>query len=77
MPTFAALAGIAPPQPVDGLSLVPTLTGEGQQQHHRYLYFFLRGKDLIIRNKGETRSVEEIRKEAKTEVVVTEFASQP
>ncbi len=77
MPTFAVLAGIAPPQPIDGLSLVPTLTGEGQQHHHKYLYFFLRGKDLIIRNKGETRSDEEIRKEAKTEVVVTELASQP
>lgn len=77
MPTFSALAGIAPPQPIDGLSLAPTLTGEGEQQHHKYLYFSLRGKDMIIRSESETSTDDEIRKKANTKVVVTKFASQP
>ena len=39
MPTFAELAGIKPPEPIDGLSFVPTLTEKGKQAEHKYLFF--------------------------------------
>jgi len=39
LPTFAELAGAAPPAGLDGLSLVPTLTGQGRQRAHDYLYW--------------------------------------
>lgn len=38
-PTFADLAGAAQPEGIDGLSLVPTLTGRGQQAQHDTLYW--------------------------------------
>jgi arylsulfatase len=37
MPTLCELAGAPPPDTTDGVSLVPTLLGQGQQQTHRYL----------------------------------------
>ncbi len=39
MPTLCELAGAPPPDTTDGVSLVPTLLGQGQQQTHRYLYW--------------------------------------
>lgn len=39
LPTFAKLAGADAPQNVDGLSLVPVLLGEENQQIHEYLYW--------------------------------------
>jgi arylsulfatase A-like enzyme len=39
MPTFADLAGLAPPAQADGVSLVPTLTGLGRQRSRGFLYF--------------------------------------
>jgi arylsulfatase A-like enzyme len=44
MPTFASVAGAAPPPATDGISLLPTLLGrEGQQQHdHLYWEFYER-----------------------------------
>lgn len=38
-PTFLELAGVKQAAKVDGLSLVPTLLGTGQQQQHDYLYW--------------------------------------
>lgn len=37
--TAAELAGVAPPTPNDSLSLAPTLTGQGEQREHDYLYW--------------------------------------
>ena len=77
MPTFAELAGVAPPAPVDGISFVPTLTGKGLQQSHPYLFFNWRNRSYIIRGKNETRGDKEIIAEARTEVVVPEFGRNP
>ena len=44
-PTFIELAGAVPLRDVDGISLVPTLTGKGEQAEHEYLYWeFTEGK---------------------------------
>ena len=76
MPTFAELAGIEPPEPIDGVSMLPTLLGEGRQPKHPYLYFRLGGKTRIIRGEGETRSDDRILAEANTEVVVPVFSGK-
>ncbi|MFO0849545.1 MAG: arylsulfatase [Gemmataceae bacterium] len=39
LPTLCELAGAAVPTGVDGLSLVPTLTGRGDQRAHDFLYW--------------------------------------
>ena len=39
MPTFADLGGLVPPAEADGVSLVPTLTGAGQQRSRGFFYF--------------------------------------
>ncbi len=40
MPTFAELAGVDPPE-TDGISIVPTILGEGHQDSHDWLYWEL------------------------------------
>jgi len=39
LPTFTDVIGIKPPDGIDGISLLPTLTGEGAQVEHDYLYW--------------------------------------
>ena len=40
LPTFAAVAGAAPPEHVDGISFLPSLLGEAhKQRRHLYLYW--------------------------------------
>jgi len=41
MPTLAELAGVSKemPKDIDGISIVPTLLGEGQQEKHQYMYW--------------------------------------
>jgi arylsulfatase A-like enzyme len=39
LPTFTELAGVKIPDRIDGLSIVPSLTGKGTQQQHDYLYW--------------------------------------
>jgi len=73
MPTFAQLAGVKPPAPIDGISMVPTLLDEGEQKRRDYLYFGAGKRRLIIRNKHEKRGDDEILKEAVTDVVVPKF----
>ncbi|MDF1752724.1 MAG: arylsulfatase [Verrucomicrobiales bacterium] len=45
LPTFCDLAGIDSPGGIDGISMLPTLTGTGDQKKHDYLYweFYERG----------------------------------
>jgi len=73
MPTFAELAGIKPPAPIDGISMAATLLGKGEQKAHNYLYFGAGKRRLIIRNEHEKRTEAEILKEAVTPVVVPKF----
>jgi len=76
MPTFAELGGIKPPAPIDGISMVPTLLGKGEQKTHKYLYFGAGKRRLIIRSEEEKRSEAEILKEAVTPVVVPKFTAK-
>lgn len=39
LPTFTELAGVQTPANLDGLSVVPSLTGKGTQKKHDYLYW--------------------------------------
>jgi arylsulfatase len=39
LPTLAELTGATPPPGIDGLSLVPTLVGRGEQKAHPFLYW--------------------------------------
>ena len=50
MPTYCELAGVQPPDDIDGISLVPTLRGEPSLQgQHDFMYWeFMR----VSRNKG-------------------------
>jgi len=58
MPTFAQLAGIAPVPNIDGISMVQTITGSGEQQVHDYLYweFPAQGGKQAVR-KGKWKAV--------------------
>ncbi|MGI4866370.1 MAG: arylsulfatase [Janthinobacterium lividum] len=51
LPTFTELAGLKTPAHLDGLSLLPTLTGRGQQAQHPYLYweFYEQGGSVAAR----------------------------
>ena len=51
LPTFCELAGVNHPANIDGISLVPTLTGKGSQRSHDYLYweFYERGGKRAVR----------------------------
>jgi arylsulfatase A-like enzyme len=39
MPTVAEIVGVEPPAGIDGISILPTLLGEGKQIQHEYLYW--------------------------------------
>jgi arylsulfatase A-like enzyme len=39
LPTACELAGVETPKGLDGVSIVPTLTGKGQQKTHEFLYW--------------------------------------
>lgn len=39
LPTFADVIGEDTPENVDGISMLPTLTGKGKQKEHKYLYW--------------------------------------
>src|SRR5262249_24746082 len=39
LPTLCALSGAAAPKDIDGLSILPTLLGQGEQKKHEFLYW--------------------------------------
>jgi arylsulfatase A-like enzyme len=51
LPTLCEIAGIAPPQNIDGISFLPTLKQEGRQIKHHYLYweFYEQGGKQAVR----------------------------
>lgn len=51
LPTFAELTGEEPPGNIDGISMLPELTGNGVQKEHEYLYweFHERGGRQAVR----------------------------
>lgn len=51
LPTICELAGAKTPEACDGVSLVPTLLGKGDQQNHSYLYweFYEQGGKRAVR----------------------------
>lgn len=51
LPTFSDLAGLPMPEGIDGISILPTLLGEGAQSNHPYLYweFHERGGRMAVR----------------------------
>lgn len=62
LPTFAELAGARVPQHLDGISIVPTLLGRGNQREHEYLYWELgtkqglrKGQWKLVRNNTRTQ----------------------
>ncbi len=44
LPTFSELASVTPPPGINGISMVPTLLGSGNQQEHDYLYWDFPGQ---------------------------------
>jgi arylsulfatase A len=51
LPTFTDVAGLKTPAGIDGLSLLPTLTGRGRQPQHPHLYweFYEQGGSVAAR----------------------------
>lgn len=58
LPTFADIANVEIQHKIDGLSLLPTWTGDGQQEEHQYLYweFHEQGGKQAVR-KGNWKAV--------------------
>ncbi len=58
MPTFSDVAGEDLNKEIDGISFLPTLTGEGEQKKHDYLYweFHEKGGRIAVR-KGKWKAV--------------------
>ena len=62
LPTFAELAGAKVPKPTDGISMVATLLGRGDQKPHEFLYWEFgnsravrMGRWKAVRTKGKMR----------------------
>lgn len=52
MPTFSEIIGVPTPEGIDGISMVPELTGNGKQAEHDYLYWEFHeegGKQAVLR----------------------------
>ena len=57
MPTFCDMAGFPVGQPTDGLSILPTLTGEGEQAMHDHLYWEFHETDMLGVRRGPWKLV--------------------
>jgi arylsulfatase A-like enzyme len=78
-PTFASLAGAEAPAQTDGISMVPTLLGQGKQEEHEYLYweFHEKGGRQAIR-KGDWKAVRyNVKKDPNSKVQLYNLTSDP
>jgi arylsulfatase A-like enzyme len=58
LPTAAELAGAKPPGGLDGISLVPTLRGRGEQKAHEFLYWeFHEGGSKQAVRRGDWKAI--------------------
>ncbi|MFC1793911.1 arylsulfatase [Planctomycetota bacterium] len=63
MPSCCELIGEDPPRDIDGISMLPTLFGQDQQQkQHKYLYWELRGQQAIRMGKWKALRLKPARK---------------
>lgn len=78
-PTFAELAGAAYDVKVDGISMVPTLLGTGEQPAHDYLYweFVAYGGQQALRQGAWKALRLDIRKTGKLETELYNLAEDP
>ena len=51
LPTAAEIAGVQPPSDTDGISILPTLLGEGKQRQHDYLYWEFEQNQIVRKGK--------------------------
>ncbi|WP_020567915.1 arylsulfatase [Neolewinella persica] len=78
-PTFASLAGAEVPAQTDGISMVPTLLGQGEQPEHEYLYweFHERGGRQAVRQ-GNWKAVRyNVNKDPKSIVQLFNLTEDP
>ena len=47
MPTLCEIAGVTPPEDIDGISYLPTLLQQGDQKNHDYLYWEYDGQQAV------------------------------
>ncbi|MBN3584141.1 arylsulfatase [Algoriphagus aestuarii] len=61
LPTFADVAGNAISESIDGISFLPTMTGDGEQKEHAYLYWEFHeqgGKQAVRQGKWKAVKLE-------------------
>jgi len=79
MPTLAEMAGVRLSDTLDGISFLPTLTGEGTQAEHEYLYweFHEKGGRIAVR-KGKWKGVKyNVQKEPGKEIELYDLSLDP
>jgi len=79
MPTLAEMAGVRLSDTLDGISFLPTLTGEGTQAEHGYLYweFHEKGGRIAVR-KGKWKGVRyNVQKDPGKEIELYDLSLDP
>ena len=60
LPTFCEIAGVTPPDDIDGTSYLPTLLQSSKQKKHTYLYWEYAGKQAV--RMGKWKAIRVVRK---------------